>query len=104
MARNVFHQLALCGDRPFFDVRSQPVGVCENEIRSVRIAKFFGPLRGGSKTGNHYCDRRWRIAGVFFPALLGGDGPLQNETRSGAHNHHAWVEQAEPIVFMQAPR
>src|SRR5262249_29539511 len=57
MAGNSWHQLALCCDHPFFEVRCQPVGICENEIRRVSVAEFHAPVRGAGERGYHHCKR-----------------------------------------------
>src|SRR5437764_3488520 len=57
MATITFDQLALCCDRPLFDVRHQPVGIRENEICNIRSAEFLGPFRGANESSNHNSER-----------------------------------------------
>ena len=104
MTRTTRDQLALCCDRPLFEVRCQPVGICENKICKTCFVVFSGPLRGASESSDHNGERRRRIAGVFLPSILRGNRPLQNQVCRGAHNHYPGIEQAERVLFMQTPR
>ena len=38
MARRIGHEIPLCRDSPFFQVRLQPVGIRENKIRDGLIS------------------------------------------------------------------
>src|SRR5262245_36601972 len=104
MAGNSWYQLALCCDHPIFEVRRQPVSIRENEIRCVSVADFHAPVRGAGERGDHHCQRRRRIAGIFFPALLRCHRPSQNQTGSCTQNYYARIEEVERMVFMQTPR
>src|SRR5438046_2653050 len=58
MTRKPFDQLALRCDRPFFQMRRQPVCMCENKICNTGSAEFFGPLGGADESSNHNSERR----------------------------------------------
>src|SRR5437899_5702128 len=46
VTRKTRNQVTPCCDRPFFDVRCQPVSIRENKIRKCRLAAFFAVLPG----------------------------------------------------------
>src|SRR5207248_5409435 len=57
MATIALDQLALCGDRPLFDVRRQPVGIRENKICDIRSAEFLCPFRSANASSNYNGER-----------------------------------------------
>src|SRR5438552_16846415 len=104
MTRKTLDQLALSCDRPFFDVRCQPVGVGENEICNIHFAEFFGPFRGAGESVNHSGESRGRITGVFFPAVLSCDWALEHLLRGSTDSDYTVIKRAERIVLVQSPR
>src|SRR5262249_24874604 len=88
----------------FLKGRRYPVGVRENEICRVSGADFHAPVRGAGERRYHHRQRRRRIAGIFFPALLRCHRSSQNQTGSGAQSYYARIEEVERMVFMQTPR
>ena len=51
-------QLALCCDRPFFNLPGEPVSIRQNEIREFCLIAFFAALRGADEAGDHRGERR----------------------------------------------
>src|ERR1700747_1539310 len=58
MTRKASNQLAVCCDRPFFNMRRQPVSIRQDEVRKLRLATLLAALRGADKTGDHRSECR----------------------------------------------
>src|SRR5229473_655965 len=58
MTRKASNQLALCCDRPFFNMRCQPVSIRQDEVRKLRVAMLLAALCGADETGDHRSERR----------------------------------------------
>src|SRR4026208_494461 len=59
MTRESLDQVALRSNHPFFEMRCQPVGVCENKIRTCGFAVFHRPLCCANESCNH-CSKSGR--------------------------------------------
>ena len=57
VARKTFDQPALRCDRPFFEVRGQPVRIHENEIREIRLAACVAGVGDADQAGDHSRER-----------------------------------------------
>src|SRR5882724_2880479 len=58
VTRKTLGQLAARSDRPFFEVRGQPVGIREDKICNTRFTVFLGPVPRADESRNDSCECR----------------------------------------------